>query len=178
MPPNTTRSLILARSSQHRPADEQHESVAVGLRRLCAAEPYRQARQFIAAGSVGIGRNRVFVDQLFDAKSRNFAATPAAAGEGRDENRAIPDVDETVTGACFKRAARISAVTAFLLLRPRTGLARTASLIALCRPRGCKISAQTAPLNHVEQLDSRQRTVHGAYGRLLPATVPPPSARP
>lgn len=45
MPPNTTRSLILARSSQSfktstgRP-DEQHESVAVGLRRLCAAEPY------------------------------------------------------------------------------------------------------------------------------------------
>jgi hypothetical protein len=68
----------------------------------------------------------------------------------------------------FSAVARISAVTAFLLLRPRgRALARTASFVALCSPGALNFPFKPRHLVSVDQLDSRRRTVDGACGPSL-----------
>ena len=60
------------------------EALSSSLGRLGAAELDLYARQGVAVGILGIGRNRILFGNVFDAQAGDFAAATAAGYQGYD----------------------------------------------------------------------------------------------
>ena len=111
MPRNTAPSVIFARSSHSRkattgrPTSSTTASISASVVLVRPSWIFVQG-SFGPSGSFGSAGTGILVDQLFDPQGRNFAAATAAGGKGRQQKRAVANVDQAIAGAGLEQGGR------------------------------------------------------------------------
>ena len=77
-------------------SDENDALVFVRRRGLGAAEADCEAGQERGIGVRRIGENGFFLNEVLDAQRRHLAAPPPAGGKGKEQQRAVADIDQSV----------------------------------------------------------------------------------
>ena len=93
------------RASTGRPTSSTTASL-IGFGGLGAAELDFCAGQFGAVGLLRIDRYRILVDQLLDAQGGHLAAATAAGRKGREQKRAVANVDQAIAAAGLEQGGQ------------------------------------------------------------------------